>query len=194
MLPPIPVLADYGISPEHGFLPPTAPLRDLHHPYYAKWESIVSNLHALVLSRRLRATIDCLPVLSTSYLRTDAEWRRAYVVLTFMLHGYIWGGDIPAEVRGSFNRICRPFPNFVYREYPRLSASPYWRFANILNCRLSPHTLVSAYGTTSRFSPTNRPITWKTWLASIPLPAPWTNNGSIWFRSPLRHVEPPRSH
>lgn len=100
MLPPIPVLADYGISPEHGFLPPTTPLQALPNPYYAKWESIVSNLQALLLSRRLRSTIDSLPVLSTSYLRTDAEWRRAYVVLIFMLHGYIWGGDIPAEVRG----------------------------------------------------------------------------------------------
>ncbi|KAL1963094.1 hypothetical protein VTN77DRAFT_8740 [Rasamsonia byssochlamydoides] len=97
MLPPIPVLADYGISPEHGFLPPTTPLRSLPSPYYAKWESIVSNLQALLLSRRLRSTIDCLPVLSTSYLHTDAEWRRAYVVLIFMLHGYIWGGDTPAE-------------------------------------------------------------------------------------------------
>lgn len=98
MIPPIPVLADYGISPDHGFLPPEPPLDIIPDPYYAKWEAIVSNLQALVLSKRLRQTIDNLPVLSTSYLHSDAEWRRAYVVLVFMLHGYVWGGDKPAEV------------------------------------------------------------------------------------------------
>ncbi|KAL2008199.1 hypothetical protein VTN00DRAFT_8181 [Thermoascus crustaceus] len=98
MIPPIPVLADYGISPDRGFLPPEPPLDIIPDPYYAKWEAIVSNLQALVLSKRLRQTIDNLPVLSTSYLHSDAEWRRAYVVLVFMLHGYVWGGDKPAEI------------------------------------------------------------------------------------------------
>lgn len=98
MLPPIPVLEDYGINPEHGFLPPDLPLESLPDPYYAKWESIINNIQPLILSRRVRSTIDRLPVLSTSFLHTDAEWRRAYVVLTFMLHAYVWGGDIPEEV------------------------------------------------------------------------------------------------
>jgi hypothetical protein len=99
MLPPIPILSDYGISPEHGFLPPETPIEVLPDPYYAKWETVLANLQALLLSRRLRHTIDALPVLSTRLLKTEAEWRRAYVVLVFMLHGYIWGGDRPAEVR-----------------------------------------------------------------------------------------------
>ncbi|QKX56955.1 uncharacterized protein TRUGW13939_04063 [Talaromyces rugulosus] len=98
MLPPIPVLEDYGINPEHGFLPPDLPLESLPDPYYAKWESIVNNIQPLILSRRVRSTIDRLPVLSTSFLHTEAEWRRAYVVLTFMLHAYVWGGDIPEEL------------------------------------------------------------------------------------------------
>jgi len=109
MLRPIPVLEDYGISPHHGFLPPEPPLDVIPDPYYAKWEAIVSNLQALLLSKRLRQTIDNLPVLSTSYLRTDAEWRRAYVVLVFMLHGYVWGGDKPAEVGFYFYR-CKSSP------------------------------------------------------------------------------------
>lgn len=98
MIPPVPVLADYGISPDHGFLPPELPLDVLPDPYYAPWESIVASLQRLLLSKRLRQTIDRLTVLSTEYLHTDAEWRRAYTVLTFMLHGYVWGGDKPAEV------------------------------------------------------------------------------------------------
>ncbi|KAH6605575.1 hypothetical protein Trco_004728 [Trichoderma cornu-damae] len=97
MLPPIPVLADYGISPTHGFLPSTLPLTRLPDPYYNKWEAIAANLQALILSRRLRGVVDRLPVLSTVGLEHDAEWRRAYSLLCFMAHGYVWGGDSPAD-------------------------------------------------------------------------------------------------
>jgi indoleamine 2,3-dioxygenase len=98
MLPPIPNAADFGITPDCGFLPAELPLQVLPDPYYAKWESILANLHALILSKRLRVMVDHLPILSTSNLRTEAEWRRAYVVLVFILHGYVWVGDRPAEV------------------------------------------------------------------------------------------------
>ncbi|KAK2786712.1 hypothetical protein FQN52_007720 [Onygenales sp. PD_12] len=98
MIPPIPSLPDYGISPDKGFLPPETPLQHLPDPYYEKWEAVVANLQALLLSQRLRATVKSLPVLSTANLRTENEWRRAYVLLGFMLHGYIWGGDAPAEI------------------------------------------------------------------------------------------------
>lgn len=97
MLPPIPVLADYGISPTHGFLPDVLPLTRLPDPYYNKWEFIVANLQGLILSKRLRGVVDRLPVLSTIGLEHDAEWRRAYSLLTFMAHGYIWGGDSPSD-------------------------------------------------------------------------------------------------
>ncbi|KIH86891.1 indoleamine 2,3-dioxygenase [Sporothrix brasiliensis 5110] len=97
MLPKIPVLADYGISPKHGFLPNELPLARLPDPYYNKWEAVVANLQALILSRRLRGVVDRLPVLSTVGLEHDAEWRRAYSILCFIAHGYIWGGDSPSD-------------------------------------------------------------------------------------------------
>ena len=97
MLPPIPVLADYGISPTQGFLPDTLPLTRLPDPYYNKWEAVVANLQALILSRRLRAVVDRLPILSTIGLEHEAEWRRAYSLLCFMAHAYVWGGDHPEE-------------------------------------------------------------------------------------------------
>lgn len=99
MLRPIPVISEYGISPEYGFLPDTLPLERLPDPYYNKWEAIVANLQALLLSKRLRGIIDRLPVLTTAGLEHDAEWRRAHMLLAFMAHGYIWGGDSPEEVR-----------------------------------------------------------------------------------------------
>ncbi|KAM0522255.1 hypothetical protein ACHAP6_008731 [Verticillium nonalfalfae] len=97
MLPPIPILADYGISPTHGFLPDVLPLTRLPDPYYNKWEAVVSNLQALILSRRLRSVVDRLPVLSTIGLEHEAEWRRAYSLLCFMAHSYVWGGDQPSD-------------------------------------------------------------------------------------------------
>ncbi|KAL2109356.1 hypothetical protein VUR80DRAFT_2552 [Thermomyces stellatus] len=97
MLPDVPVLSDYGISPTTGFLPETLPLTRLPDPYYHKWESVVSELQALILSRRIRPVVDRLPVLSTVGLENEAEWRRAYSLLCFMAHAYIWGGDKPAE-------------------------------------------------------------------------------------------------
>lgn len=96
-LPPIPVLEDYGLSPEAGFLPQTPPLTHLPDPYYSKWEAIAANLQAQVLSRRLRGIVDRLPVLSTAGLEHDAEWRRAYSLLCFIAHAYIWGADSPVD-------------------------------------------------------------------------------------------------
>ena len=98
MFPPLPVLDDYGISAEHGFLPAELPLEVLPDPYYNRWEAIIANLQALLLSKRLRALIHDLPILSTSRLGHPTEWRRAYVVLSFLTHAYIWGGDEPEEV------------------------------------------------------------------------------------------------
>ncbi|KAF3065200.1 Indoleamine 2,3-dioxygenase [Daldinia childiae] len=97
MRPPIPILSEYGISPKYGFLPDVLPLTRLPDPYYNKWESIGANLQNLILSKRLRGVIDRLPVLSTVGLEHDAEWRRAYMLLTFFAHGYIWGGDTPCD-------------------------------------------------------------------------------------------------
>ncbi|KAK6597703.1 indoleamine 2,3-dioxygenase [Botrytis cinerea] len=97
MLPPLPKLSQYGISPEYGFLPADLPLERLPDPYYNKWEAINANLQGLILSKRLRGVIDRLPVLSTAGLEHDSEWRRAYSLLCFMAHSYIWGGDSPEE-------------------------------------------------------------------------------------------------
>lgn len=98
MLAPIPRLEDYGLSPKYGFLPPELPLQRLPHPVYDKWERIINNFQSLLLSKRLRTVIDRLPVLPTSHLDTEREWRRAYSMLAFMAHGYIWGGEKPSEI------------------------------------------------------------------------------------------------
>jgi indoleamine 2,3-dioxygenase len=97
MIPSIPRLSDYDVSALHGFLPTDPPCDHLPDPYYAHWESVARNLQSLILTKRLRGVVDKLPVLYTDYLRTEAEWRRAYSILGFMAHAYIWGGDMPLD-------------------------------------------------------------------------------------------------
>ncbi|KIW31361.1 uncharacterized protein PV07_03017 [Cladophialophora immunda] len=87
----------YGISAEYGFLPDTAPLQRLPDVYYQPWETLAENLAELIKRDVIRTKIEHLPILGTGQLQTDAEWRRAYVVLGFLTHAYIWGGERPAE-------------------------------------------------------------------------------------------------
>ncbi|CAG7942536.1 unnamed protein product [Penicillium olsonii] len=82
---------------EHGFLPDGPPLTRLPNPYYEAWESIASELPTLIQTRQIRQKIDELPVCSTEHLATEAEWRRAYVIMGYFTHGYVWGGDKPQD-------------------------------------------------------------------------------------------------
>ena len=94
---PVPNPEDYDVSLTNGFLPTEPPLDCLLNPYYEPWEYIVKNLQGLILSKRLREVVDKLPVLSTERLVSEEQWRRAYSVLAFITHAYVWGGNKPAE-------------------------------------------------------------------------------------------------
>ncbi|KAF2670603.1 Indoleamine 2,3-dioxygenase [Microthyrium microscopicum] len=98
MYPPIPRLGDFDVSPLNGFLPTEPPCDHISDPYYAPWESIINNLQPLILTKRLRGCVDRLPVLSTDFLHAKAEWRRAYSILGFIVHAYVWGEDSPADI------------------------------------------------------------------------------------------------
>ncbi|KAI5370261.1 Putative indoleamine 2,3-dioxygenase [Septoria linicola] len=93
----IPKPEDYDVSSQNGFLPTEPPLERLPDAYYEPWEYVIKNLQGLVLSRRLRETVDKMDVLSTEHLLGEAQWQRAYSILAFMAHSYIWGGDKPSE-------------------------------------------------------------------------------------------------
>lgn len=91
------LLQEYSIS-RNGFLPQREPLRRLPNPYYTSWESLLEDLPSLIKERTIRDAIDHIPILSTSKLHTEEEWRRAYVALSFLAHAYIWGGEKASEV------------------------------------------------------------------------------------------------
>lgn len=89
---------DHEISLQNGFLPDTIPLRQLPE-YYLPWEDIVSDLPTHIRDGSIRENVNKLPILSVENLREEEEWRRAYVVLAFLMHAYIWGGKTPKDVR-----------------------------------------------------------------------------------------------
>lgn len=91
------LLQEYSIT-RNGFLPEREPLRRLTNPYYTPWESLLEDLPSLIKERTIRDAVDHLQILSTSKLHTEEEWRRAYVVLSFLTHAYIWGDKRASEV------------------------------------------------------------------------------------------------
>jgi len=91
------ILQQYEIS-HYGFLPIEEPLAILPDAYYSPWESTISHLPYLIRSGTFCDEAAKLPLLSTSQLSSIPEWRRAYVILTFFTHAYIWSGKEPNEV------------------------------------------------------------------------------------------------
>ncbi|KAI1123592.1 Indoleamine 2,3-dioxygenase [Nemania abortiva] len=83
---------------ENGFLPDQEPLKRLPDPYYQPWEQIIDNLPTLLKEKVIRKEVGNLEVLATARLNTEREWQRAYMILCFLTHGYIWGGNTPSEV------------------------------------------------------------------------------------------------
>lgn len=90
-------LADIWLS-GNAFLPSSPPLSVLSDPYYQPWERLATQLPVLIKNNTLRHEVSQLPTLSTDGLASEPERRRAYSVLSFLTHGYIWGGSQPAEV------------------------------------------------------------------------------------------------
>jgi indoleamine 2,3-dioxygenase len=91
----------FQIDPERGFLPAIDPLDHLP-PYFAPWEELGPNLPKLLTASKLRAFVKDLPLLDARQLGSDAERRRAMVLLSFIGHGYVWGeSDIIREIPAS---------------------------------------------------------------------------------------------
>lgn len=111
------VLASFNVT-RNGFLPSEEPLKRIANPYFESWELLIHNLQGLLSNGTLRQRIEHTPVLSTDYLRTEAEWRRAYVILTLLTHSYVWGGEKAAEVNTSYFystwRTEAPWRAFAY--------------------------------------------------------------------------------
>ncbi|EME46922.1 hypothetical protein DOTSEDRAFT_79017 [Dothistroma septosporum NZE10] len=93
----IPVPEAYQVSSRLGFLPVERPDHSLLDPYYKPWVAITESLPEMLAGKRVRETVDDLPILSCDRLKTTRELRTAYSMLAFICHAYIWEGETPAE-------------------------------------------------------------------------------------------------
>lgn len=90
---PLPNPKDFDVSLKTGFLPEEAPVARLSNPYYEPWEKIADNLPSLLLTKQIRNQVDKLPILNIDKLKGVREQRRAYSILCFFSHAYVWGID-----------------------------------------------------------------------------------------------------
>ncbi|KAG0936168.1 hypothetical protein G6F57_008091 [Rhizopus arrhizus] len=91
-------LEKYGISPVTGFLPSKPPMQRLPQADFAPWENMLDGLHEALANQTIRKDIQKLPLLDSSRLQTTEEYQRAFLVLCFLSHAYVWGEKEAAEI------------------------------------------------------------------------------------------------
>ncbi|XP_065898337.1 indoleamine 2,3-dioxygenase 2-like [Dysidea avara] len=82
-------LGKYNISASRGFLPLTDPIVSLPSSFQA-WEVVAAHLPDLIRGKTVREEVDRLPPFPTDDLCSEAEWWRAFCLLTFVSHSYVW--------------------------------------------------------------------------------------------------------
>ena len=115
----VPNMDAYGISTHLGFLSDNGPLTSFTKTQYAPWDELIANLPHLTSSHSLRRTVDdTLPYIDPSELGSELEHQRAYVVLGFLIHAYVWGqtgendaarlprGTVPPQLAEPFLHVC----------------------------------------------------------------------------------------
>ncbi|PCG98105.1 Indoleamine 2,3-dioxygenase [Penicillium occitanis (nom. inval.)] len=140
--PPIP-LEEFRVSYETGFLPinihsnKKLPLHRLSNPHFSPWEDVISDLPQLIQTGEIRQKVLDLPVLSVENLdaNDEAEWQRAYLVLAFLTHAYIWGGEkaedkLPPSISRPFLAVSAHLELPPCATYAALNL---WNFTTITN-------------------------------------------------------------
>jgi hypothetical protein len=94
------ILKKYDVDIMNGFLPSEDPLQRLPYARYHIWEDLADDLPKLLGARlgQARGPLKELPVLSADKLLTDADLRRAHLLLSLFAHAYVWGGNSPNDI------------------------------------------------------------------------------------------------
>ena len=94
-----------------GFLPEEDPLTRLP-PAFAAWEDAALDLPKILVSGRVRPILENLPPFAVNKLRTENEFERAMVILSFMGHAYVWGSlgpgaCLPARLAVPWHEVAK---------------------------------------------------------------------------------------
>lgn len=108
------LIVEHGICPKLGFLSPARPLTAFANKYYSDWDRIAAQFPRLIESRQLATHIRLLPILSVIHLENELEYRRAYVVLGFLIQAHVWGSAaqtpselVPSQLAEPFLAVCQ---------------------------------------------------------------------------------------
>lgn len=97
---------NYDLSKTNGFLPHGEPLKKLPDAY-SQWDQIAYDLPTLLKNHTIRQTIENLPILDATLLETKEEYKRAYSILTMIVHAYIWD-EKPISLLSTINEDKLP--------------------------------------------------------------------------------------
>lgn len=89
-------LAFYQVDSIRGFLPKEDPLECLPSDFQA-WESIASEISILLMTGKLRSTLEALTPPNLSRLENEQQIRRAFLLLSVFGNAYVWGEKKPAS-------------------------------------------------------------------------------------------------
>jgi indoleamine 2,3-dioxygenase len=81
--------SSYQVDPERGFLPSQDPLEKLPKAYEI-WDQIGAELSALLVTGKLRSTLERLVPLELGGLRDNRERERAILLLSVFGNAYVW--------------------------------------------------------------------------------------------------------
>ena len=81
--------ASYQVDPVRGFLPTQDPLEKLPSAYEI-WDQIGSEISALLMTNKLRPTLERLAPLSLNGLKGQRELERAMLLLSVFANAYVW--------------------------------------------------------------------------------------------------------
>jgi len=82
-------LNKYKISTNRGFLPSLDPVLSLPKEF-GPWEDIAARLPELIRDKSVREEVEKLPTFSVTELKLEEEWWRAFCLLAFVSHSYVW--------------------------------------------------------------------------------------------------------
>ncbi len=89
-------LADFGLSPEWGYLQHQDPLTQLP-PGNEAWDEMGTNLPKYLMASDFRGRVENLPDFDLTKLSSDAELRRAMLVVSYIGMAYQWSSTEPAH-------------------------------------------------------------------------------------------------
>ena len=125
-------IVEIEVNRDRGFLPPQDPLTRLPKAFDA-WEEVARQLPKLLASDQLHPTIKDLPTFPFGEVHDHRELERAMVLLSYLGHAYVWGGDrpqtiLPARLAVPWYRVAESLGRPPVLSYSSYALHNFFRF------------------------------------------------------------------